>query len=123
MATFKLNDDELNFLLQYLPAYGSISEKQKPLFVKVFGMLAAMPKTVIQNFKFSVNKNADCKVACIKFIRERTGWGLKEAKDAFDEEMIFSLTDWKMSKEQLMALVKQAHTYTPYHSQIVLDWC
>ena len=109
MSTFKLNRAEFDFVLRYLPAYKDVSGKEQALYAGLFEKLAKAPKPAISRFRFPLNLNASSKVSCIKFIRERTGWGLKEAKDAFDAETIFSLNDWKMSREQLEELVKKSN--------------
>lgn len=106
MATFKLNREELNFVLGYLPAFKDVPESKKDIYTRIFGLLAAAPKEVAQRFQFNVDKNYSCKVNCIKTIRQITGWGLKEAKDAFDANTVFFLKDVKMGKEEIEAIVK-----------------
>ena len=111
MSTFKLNRAEFDFVLRFLPAFKDVSTKEQSLYAGLFEKLSKAPKAAISKFRFTIALNASAKVSCIKFIRERTGWGLKEAKDAFDAETIFSLNDWKMSREQLEELLKKSNSY------------
>ena len=128
MTTFKLNRDELNFVLGYLPAYKDIPEKQKNIYTRIFGMLATAPKAIAQSFQFTVDKNFDCKINCIKTIRNITGWGLKEAKDAFDENKVLSLKECKMGKAEMEAIIKANQPSTPVSSwgspnpQMYVEW-
>lgn len=117
-ATFKLNREELTFILNYLPAYKDVPEADKDIYTRIFGMLAAAPRAVVQSFTLPVDKNAAMKVPCIKAIRMITGWGLKEAKDAFDAGTIFKLKDLKMGKEGVETNLAACSFGTP----IVVDW-
>ena len=123
MSTFKLNRAEFDFVLRFLPAFKDVSPKEQALYAGLFEKLSKAPKTAINKFRFTIALNASTKVSCIKFIRERTGCGLKEAKDAFDAETIFSLNDWKMSREQLEALLSKTDGYySSNYSSIKIEW-
>lgn len=100
--TFKLNREELEFLLNTVPAYGALNGAEKPMFLRIMGLLASKPP--VFSFYFPKQDNDGNAVPVIKLIRAQTGWGLKEAKDAWDAEQRFTLTQFKLSKEALLEM-------------------
>jgi ribosomal protein L7/L12 len=110
MANYKISSDELDFMLAHVPAFGVLAEKERRLFASIMAKVNSTA-SVVQMFYFPINKNPNTKVMAIKLIRQATGMGLKEAKDAFEAQHHFSLTDWKMSKELLMTNIETLTGY------------
>ena len=106
MATYKISQEEMDFLLTYVPAYGTLDKDGKRTLMTLMGKVSARQASGPQLFRLYKHKNPQNAVPCIKLIRHCTGMGLKEAKDAWDAETTFNLTDWKMGKEQLEAFAK-----------------
>jgi hypothetical protein len=102
MATIKVSHEELEFMAKHLPAFGTLGSSEIPLYLHIMQLLASIPKVVTFIFPREHNHVMGKAVACIKMIRTFTGWGLKEAKDAYDAEHPFNLSDAKMTKEQVL---------------------
>jgi ribosomal protein L7/L12 len=114
---FKITTDELDFMLRQVPAFGLLSSTDKTIYTCIMGKLAARQGDMNKKFRFPLAKNNN-KFAIIKLVREVMGVGLKKAKDMVDVDTIFSLTEWKMSKEAVESMAKTSS----YNGSIVIEW-
>ena len=112
MSTFKLTRSEFEFMLNHVPAFGSLSPKDREIYIRLMGMMASKPS--IQKFYFPYKQNVDMgmSVPVIKVLRAIFGFSLKEAKDAYDKEARFTLSDAKTTKEGLLQMCGSLNSYT-----------
>jgi len=117
MAKYTLTELEFEFVLEHLPAFNAVTGENKKHLVNIFALYATKQKSGNCKFFFPRNKNTSYAISVIKFIRERTGCGLKEAKDSYDAETVFDLTSWKINKADLIAILE-----TPPYYNIKIEW-
>lgn len=83
---------------EIIPVMPAMSVESKLAFYRLAGAYAAARDNCIPLNLFTYHLEYSDKVSAIKFIRELSGLGLKEAKDFVESGKSFTLNEYKASK-------------------------
>lgn len=97
-----VSPQDVECLLFGFSAYKDLTEQQRNLLKR----LASIDFTTKagEGFYFPALYNSHTKIHCIKTLRALTGLGLKEAKDAVEQETRFSLLGYDLTAEKVLAV-------------------
>lgn len=96
--------EDVELLLQGFPAYKDMEAMQRKLFRRIASV--QFSEGAEEGFYFpNIHANIQQKVSCIKALRNLTGLGLKEAKDAVEQETRFSLLGYNLTKQKVLEVI------------------
>ena len=99
-----VSPDDIDTLLSVFPAWGGMTSAQRDMFLRLAHLVPVAGTE--EGFYFpDIPANSQQKVSCIKALRTLTGVGLKEAKDAVEQETRFSLVGYNLTKEKVLEVV------------------